>query len=76
MITDLTANAGEIATRQNLAISLDGDTIDSTIRIRVERISQPGRPVEPRNIIARLSTNCIERTSGQDTPRPFAAPLH
>ena len=50
---------GEIAARQNLAVRLHRDCIDITVRVRVERIGQAGRGIEPGDAIARLSTDAV-----------------
>ncbi len=62
MIARLSADAVrsvEIAARQNLAVRLHRDGTDSTVRVRVERISQAGRGIEPGNAIARLSADAV-----------------
>ena len=51
--------ARESAARQNLAVRLHRDCIDSIVRVRVERISRAGRGIEPGDAVARLSADSL-----------------
>ena len=52
----------EIAARQNLAVRLHRDCIDNTVRVRVERICQAGRGIEPGDAVARLSADAVVKS--------------
>ena len=56
----------ESAAHQNLAVRLHRDGIDSTVRVRVERISQAGRGIEPGDAVARLSADARENAARQN----------
>ena len=49
----------ETAAHQNLAVRLHRDGKDKIVRVRVERISQAGRWIEPGDAIARLAADAI-----------------
>ena len=66
MVARLSADAGELAARQNLAVRLHRDRIDTTVRVRVERISQAGRGIEPGDMVARLSADAGELAARQN----------
>src|SRR6266702_3968016 len=68
----LSADTGEQAARQNLAIRLHCDGGDLTVRVRVERISQAVRGIESGKAVARLSADGRENAARYN----FAVRLH
>ena len=46
---------------------------DSTVRVRVERISQAGRGIEPGDVIARLSADAVVKAAARQN---LAVRLH
>ena len=59
-VAALSANVGERAARQNLAVRLHRDWKNIIVRVRVEDgISQSGRGIEPGDAIARLSADVV-----------------
>src|ERR1700694_4121191 len=56
-VARLTADGGEIAARQNVAVRLYRDCADKAVRVRIERISRAGCGVKPGDEIARRSAD-------------------
>ena len=50
----------ETSADQNLAVRLDRDRKDASICVRVERVRQSGRGIEPGDIVARLPADDAE----------------
>src|SRR5437867_1156528 len=66
VVARLSADAGESAARQNLAVRLHRVCIDTTVRVRISRISRAGDRIEPRDVIARLSADAGEAAAHQN----------
>jgi hypothetical protein len=56
----------KIAAHQDLAVSLHRHRTDRVIRVRIESICQPARPIEARDVVSGLPANNPEIAASQD----------
>ena len=52
MLLPLSTDVAEKAARQDLAVRLYREGVDFVVRIWIERVGEPGRRIEVRNVVA------------------------